>query len=118
MQRHSGRSEWKIFPLNRYTCRLCWLDLDLKIFQLFFHRFFSRRNEKEIAKASKVDKRKEQDDDVTSGSEAADHKGEIEQDSDKDASDAENNTVEEDSDAEEAEIWKVRIFLLLLHPSA
>lgn len=74
---------------------------------MFYHKFFSQKNEKERAKAAKVDKRKDHDDSSILG-EAGDD-AEVS----NEASDAESIAAEEeedDSDADEAEIWKVSDF--------
>ena len=79
---------------------------------MFFHKFFSQKNEKEKAKAAKVDKRKDHDD-STSDSDSTPNDHDVE-DSLREVSDAESNffeEAEEDSDADEAEIWKVKHFL-------
>ena len=88
---------------------------------MFFHKFFSQKNEKERAKAAKVDKRKDHDDDTTSSSDRALDGREYElQESDGEAPDAEINVpeeAEENSDTDEAEIWKVRHFPHFQNPS-
>ena len=78
-------------------------------FKLFFHQYFTRKNEKEKAKIAKVGKRKgdeasssedspEEDDEQTEKSSSDDAEGEV--------ADVVN---ESDSDPDEAEIWKVLI---------
>lgn len=71
--------------------------------QVFFHKYFSQKSEKEAAKAEKVAKRKgasgasdDGDGDQTEG------EGGNEVDAEEEASSA-----EEDEDNEEAEIWEV-----------
>jgi ribosome biogenesis protein MAK21 len=77
---------------------------------LFFHKFFLQKNEKERAKAAKVDKRKDHDENTISGSDRpSDDKQDVE-DSSEETSDTDSIAVEEDevdNDADEAEIWKV-----------
>jgi hypothetical protein len=64
--------------------------------QLFFQKYFSQKEERENSKAAKAGKRKRNAD----GS-----------DQDSEADVPENIGSDEDSDAEEAEIWKVRWFV-------
>ncbi|TFY78549.1 hypothetical protein EWM64_g5462 [Hericium alpestre] len=68
--------------------------------QLFFHRYFSQKHQKEQAMAAKVGKRKtkhgEDDEDMDSDADE-DEEGEKADEKEED---------EEESDAEEAEIWK------------
>lgn len=68
-------------------------EADVAVDEVFFHRFFTKKNEMERAKAAKVGKRK--------------GKGE---DSDSDVEEDEEVVEEEEgegSDKEEAEVWKV-----------
>ncbi|KAF8227475.1 CBF-domain-containing protein [Tricholoma matsutake] len=84
---------------------------DVPADQVFFHRFFTRKNEKEKAKANKAEKQKAYDEDEDDAGEGEDGaKGESV------ASDAETASAHEsdvpdydqsDSDSEEGEIWKV-----------
>lgn len=80
---------------------------DVPVDQLFFHKFFSQKNDKARFKSVKVDKRKGQDDSADPGSDGAIDNEEL-GDQDEEASNPENNSAEEDedSDAGEAEIWK------------
>lgn len=69
-------------------------------FKLFFHQYFTRKDEKEKAKATKVGKRK------------GDGGSSSEDDDDEEAEKASSDEVadvddEDGSDADEAEIWKV-----------
>ncbi|KAI0031095.1 CBF-domain-containing protein [Vararia minispora EC-137] len=70
-------------------------EANVPVDQLFFHRYFSQRHEKEKAKAEKVGKRKGKTDASAPDSEA-----------DFDDNDIPGDLGTDDSDAEEAEIWK------------
>lgn len=75
---------------------------DVPVDELFFHKFFSRKNEMEKAKVAKVEKRKGRDED--SSTEASGN-----EDEDEDVEEPEGGSDEkgEGSDEEEAEIWQV-----------
>lgn len=73
--------------------------------KVFFQKYFSQKHEKDTAKATKVDKRKPKRD--HSDNEAESDADEVREDVDDDADD-DSEEEEENSDAEEAEIWKVR----------
>lgn len=79
------------------------LSADCSIHQVFFHRYFTQRKQREGDKAAKIAKRK-------GHGEASDTEDEVDIASDVEelpaGTDDEN---EEDSDKEEAEIWKVRV---------
>jgi ribosome biogenesis protein MAK21 len=78
---------------------------------LFYHKFFSQKNEKERAKAAKVDKRKDHDDSSILGKAGDDVEVSNEEASDTESIAAEEEEEEEEnSDADEAEIWKVSDF--------
>lgn len=66
--------------------------------QLFFHKYFAQKHEKEKAKAAKVEKRKGKRDAESDEHSEADEASEKDEEEDED----------ENSDTEEAEIWKVR----------
>lgn len=81
---------------------------------MFFHKFFTQKNEKEKDKAAKAKRRK------TRGGESDDESDEDQNDSDEGsvAEDAVEGAKpveddeEADSDKEEAEIWKVIVLIL------
>jgi ribosome biogenesis protein MAK21 len=78
------------------------------VLQVFFHKYFSTKEERDKAKAAKVNKRKE-------GAEASESSSDSDGGAEEDANpDVETPVVEEDSDAieeideaNEDEIWKV-----------
>lgn len=78
-------------------------------FKRFFHQYFTRKDEREKAKAAKGRKRKgdEDEDDQEEDDGEADGAGKVTSD------DAEDEVAEvddeDDSDADEAEIWKVNL---------
>jgi len=81
---------------------------DVPVDQLFFYKFFKRKNEK--AKVTKVDKQKEQvgesgneDEDEEDADEAGGEQAEEDGEEDEEEEEEEE---EEDSDRDEAEIWK------------
>ncbi|KAF9466712.1 CBF/Mak21 family-domain-containing protein [Collybia nuda] len=86
---------------------------DVPVDQLFFHKFFSRKSEKEKAKTSKAGKRKGEDSDED-GDDKSDEgegegEGELGSDEESEAGDevlGSNDEDEVDSDADEGEIWK------------
>ncbi|KAJ7915545.1 CBF/Mak21 family-domain-containing protein [Mycena leptocephala] len=90
-------------------------ESDVPVDQLFFHKFFSRKSEKEKAKAAKADRRKNRGEDSSSDSEEdeeededGDEDGEemdLTGDETKNAGDA-DEFDEDDSDLGEDEIWK------------
>jgi ribosome biogenesis protein MAK21 len=76
---------------------------------LFFHKFFSQKNEKERARAAKVDKRKDNEDDTIPRSrgaidDLAQHVTHPDEASDSEGIDIKDD---DDSDSDETEIWKV-----------
>ncbi|THG97212.1 hypothetical protein EW026_g4738 [Hermanssonia centrifuga] len=80
---------------------------DVPVDQLFFHKYFTKRSEKEKVMADKVKKRKGHEDD------ASDEEGEEEEEDEDEeemgvdvAGPEEEQNEDEDSDKEEAEIWK------------
>ncbi|KAJ6606393.1 CBF/Mak21 family-domain-containing protein [Mycena vulgaris] len=92
----------------RYFCE------DLRCI-LFFHKFFSRKNEKEKAKTSKADRRKNQGEDSESEDEEEDEADEADEsgeemdltgDEAKKTGDADEEDDDDDSDVGEDEIWK------------
>ena len=79
--------------------------------QVFFHRYFTQKKQREDEKAAKVAKRK-------GHSEASDTEDEDEEGVASDAEDSPASTGDEDeegSDKEEAVIWKVRVRGMCLH---
>lgn len=83
--------------------------------QLFFHKFFSRKVERERAKAAKASKRKDHedsDDDDEEEEEGEEGDGD-EVNETKQPEQNEDDDEEEGSDDEEAEIWKV----IVLYPN-
>ncbi|KAJ7261265.1 CBF/Mak21 family-domain-containing protein [Mycena haematopus] len=92
-------------------------ESDVPVDQLFFHKFFSRKSEKEKAKSAKADRRKnhedsdsdDEDDEENESGEEMDLTGdEGKKAGDVDEFDEEDSDVgeEEDSDVGEDEIWK------------
>ncbi|KDR71796.1 hypothetical protein GALMADRAFT_281643 [Galerina marginata CBS 339.88] len=87
---------------------------DVPVDQLFFHQYFRRKDEREKAKAAKVKKRKEgmegsdeEDEDEGEEDEKEEDENEIALSEGADPADAASEVDEdEDSDLEEAEIWK------------
>ena len=77
----------------------------------FFHQYFTRKDEKEKAMAAKGRKRKgdEDEDDQEEDDEEADGAGKAS--SDDAGNEVAEVDVEDDSDADEAEIWKVSLCL-------
>lgn len=75
---------------------------DVPVDEIFFHKFFTKKNEIEKARAAKVGKRKGRGDD-------SDSDGSGEEDEEDEALPSEAGVVEDEegSEAEEAEIWKV-----------
>ncbi|KAF7353702.1 Sterol regulatory element binding protein cleavage-activating protein [Mycena venus] len=87
-------------------------EADVPVDQLFFHKFFSRKSEKEKTKSAKAERRKNRDEDSDSDSgdedDAGDESGEemdLTGDEAKKAGDA-DEFDEDDSDLGEDEIWK------------
>ncbi|KAJ7677224.1 CBF/Mak21 family-domain-containing protein [Mycena rosella] len=87
-------------------------EADVPVDQLFFHKFFSRKNEKEKAKTAKADRRKTRGEDSDSDSEGegeADESGDemdLTGDEAKKAGDADAFEEDDDSDVGEDEVWK------------
>jgi ribosome biogenesis protein MAK21 len=84
-----------MFLWTRYVARKsCWFSL--KSFQVFFHRFFKKKNEREQAKASKAAKTKQgdEDEDTSSGGEESDEGSEL-------------DGEDEGSVLDEEEVWEV-----------
>ncbi|TFK35819.1 CBF/Mak21 family-domain-containing protein [Crucibulum laeve] len=83
---------------------------DVPVDQLFFHKYFSRKSEREKARAGKMGKRNT-DEGLDQDEDEEDEREEEEEfvgvgGSDEEAARAEAENEEEDSDLEEAEIWK------------
>ncbi|KAH9946569.1 CBF-domain-containing protein [Amylocystis lapponica] len=80
---------------------------DVPVDQMFFHKFFTKKKEKEREKAARIGRRKghggNSDSDVESGEDGDDSEDEPEAEDDA----GEGASNDENSDAEEAEIWKV-----------
>ena len=83
---------------------------------MFFHTYFAKKNEKASAKAAKVDKRRDQDEESDAEESAAEEEADDGEEDDEAESDEDVVSLggaedvadsDEDSDAEEAEIWKV-----------
>ncbi|KAJ7460928.1 CBF/Mak21 family-domain-containing protein [Mycena galericulata] len=85
-------------------------ESDVPVDQLFFHKFFSRKSEKEKAKSAKSDRRKKGGDDSDSDdSDEGDETGEemdLTGDEAKKARDTDEFGEDDDSDLGEDEIWK------------
>jgi len=84
-------------------------ESDVPVDQLFFHKFFARKSEKEKAKAAKSDRRKNREDSDSEDEE--DEGGESGEEMDLTGDEAKNagdadEFDEEDSDVGEDEIWK------------
>ncbi|KAH9475490.1 Ribosome biogenesis protein NOC1 [Psilocybe cubensis] len=80
---------------------------DVPVDQLFFHDFFTRKNEREKAKAAKVNKRKDDEEESEEDEEEGEEDENVASDDEADADEPASEFSEEDSDADEAEIWKV-----------
>ncbi|KAF9476112.1 CBF-domain-containing protein [Pholiota conissans] len=85
---------------------------DVPVDQLFFHQYFTRKEEREKAKAAKVSKRKEgkESDEEEEEEEEEEEHDESEEEasaSEAEADDAVDEDEEDDSDLDEDEIWKV-----------
>ncbi|KAJ6500610.1 CBF/Mak21 family-domain-containing protein [Mycena sanguinolenta] len=87
-------------------------ESDVPVDQLFFHKFFSRKSEKEKAKSANADRRKNQDDDSDSddeddeGGESGEEEMDLTGDEAKEAGANEFDEDEEGSDLDEDEVWK------------
>ncbi|KAF8191466.1 CBF/Mak21 family-domain-containing protein [Mycena galopus ATCC 62051] len=84
-------------------------ESDVPVDQLFFHKFFSRKSEKEKAKAAKGDRRKNRDEDSDSDDGDDENEGGEEMDLTGDEAQKTGEVDEfdeEDSDVGEDEIWK------------
>jgi ribosome biogenesis protein MAK21 len=81
-------------------------------FKLFFHQYFTRKNDKEKAKAAKVGKRKG-DEEISSKDDQEEDDEEMDGPGKASSDDAGVEVATDDkgdSDADEAEIWKVFVF--------
>ncbi|KAJ7168329.1 CBF/Mak21 family-domain-containing protein [Mycena crocata] len=101
-------------------------ESDIPVDQLFFHKFFSRKNEKEKAKSAKAERRKnrgedsDSDEDDDDEADEADESGEemdLTGDEAKKAEEADEFDDDDDSDLGEDEIWKVGIDLSAMQAS-
>ncbi|KAJ7118810.1 CBF/Mak21 family-domain-containing protein [Mycena epipterygia] len=86
-------------------------ESDVPVDQLFFHKFFSRKNEKEKAKSAKADRRKNrgEDSDSEEDEDDADESGDemdLTGDEAKKAGEVDEFAEDDDSDVGEDEIWK------------
>lgn len=80
-------------------------ESDVPVDEVFFHKFFTQRNEKDKAKAAKSQKRRngdEGEDDESDNDSSSELEG-----STTGSADGEGDASDQDSDVEEAEIWKV-----------
>lgn len=86
---------------------ICNTNLILFCFKRFFHQYFTRKDEREKAKAAKVAKRKG---DEESSSEEDDQEEDDEEVDKVEKASSDDVGGEGDSDTNEAEIWKVKLF--------
>lgn len=79
--------------------------------QVFFHRYFTKKKEREDEKAAKVGKRRGREDesdesDESDGDEGASDDGELSASDVEPSADVEDDVEGPDSDVDEAEIWE------------